>query len=755
MTTSQTRPAHHLHIKPSSYTSNTVVVTPHTPSSASLSTMRVETNDYYGPPTGVSDSFMFSVLCVFDFTSEEAGQLSFNKNEILEIIKCDNTGWWAAMRKEGSVVGWIPQAYVIRLPDDMVERLRNIREEFRVYEYEAEQLYNTAPVSRIAPLFDTDSATSSPLPEYEEYKANTPSTPHHNPREIAQPNARRDHNINPKAKDSPRCRPQPPPSPTSPMPHPPPTSEKRLKHTASSPNVDASRSQGASLSINRSIRRRPVMVEDNSTLTRLSTLIESKNTREIEKLASPDIAGSFEALSKRARENKPPKRKGSADARQIQTIIHIRPSYLQPQLTAQIDEDTKGHIRTATLPALIERLTTDMGPADLTKIAESSAFTNVFLMTFRTFMTADELFEALIKRYNMGPYKKLADNEYKDWKANLRVPTQHRILEIFSIWLEDHRLLEEEPHISQRLTNFLSTIRTPPHNTQADAIIKNIERLTFTVPNKLSTTATPKKPRKSKAHKNDLLKLDPADIAEQLALLEHALYAKVTPQECLAYAKTQTGEAVCKLQEFCSTHDKLGSWVKSSILNNEILGKRAGTVDFWIKVSEKCRLLNNFASMSAIIIALSSTAITGLHLTWAHVSRRSTLDALLRHNEPNGGFAGYRSLLQNVEGPCVPFITMYLTDIIHAQEHFANQDADGRIYFYQRARWYEITTNMLRFQNRTYSIAPGESTMNFIESHLREGVLRDQNWFWSKSQEVQHSELAHADIRKGLEAAGF
>jgi len=28
-------------------------------------------------------------------------------------------------------------------------------------------------------------------------------------------------------------------------------------------------------------------------------------------------------------------------------------------------------------------------------------------------------------------------------------------------------------------------------------------------------------------------------------------------------------------------------------------------------------------------------------------------------------------------------------------------------------------------------------------------------WFWEKSQEVQQSELAHADIRKGLEAAGF
>ena len=159
--------------------------------------------------------------------------------------------------------------------------------------------------------------------------------------------------------------------------------------------------------------------------------------------------------------------------------------------------------------------------------------------------------------------------------------------------------------------------------------------------------------------------------------------------------------------------------------------------------------------MSAIIIALSSTVITRLHLTWAHVSRKSNLDLLLRHNEPAGGFSGYRTLLQQADGPCVPFITMFLTDIIHVQEHFSDQDVDGRICFYQRARWHEIITNMLKFQSRPYGLAVSESTVTFIETHLKEGALRDPNWFWSKSQEIQHSELAHADIRKGLEAAGF
>jgi son of sevenless-like protein len=80
--------------------------------------------------------------------------------------------------------------------------------------------------------------------------------------------------------------------------------------------------------------------------------------------------------------------------------------------------------------------------------------------------------------------------------------------------------------------------------------------------------------------------VDPIDIAEQLCLIEHALYAKVNPQECLRWPKTQTGKTVEALHAFCSTHDKLASWVKMSILESEALGKRSDTVEYWIKVAE-------------------------------------------------------------------------------------------------------------------------------------------------------------------------
>lgn len=157
--------------------------------------------------------------------------------------------------------------------------------------------------------------------------------------------------------------------------------------------------------------------------------------------------------------------------------------------------------------------------------------------------------------------------------------------------------------------------------------------------------------------------------------------------------------------------------------------------------------------MSAILNALSSAVVTRLHLTWAHVGRKSALETLLRFGEPAGGFAAYKKLLSTIEGPCVPFIGMYLTDIAHIHDTY--NDESPRICFVQRKRWHQVVTAIVRYQSRAYDIPGSESTLNFIQRHLQEEPGRDHDWFWSRSQDVQHAELAHADIRKGLEAAGF
>ncbi|KAJ7109784.1 ras guanine nucleotide exchange factor domain-containing protein [Mycena epipterygia] len=721
---SHLRQSLHLNIDASPYSLQSISSASSSPSSSSA---RASIGTWNTSPGTGGMSVICSVLCMYDFQSSDADHLAFQKNEILDVVKQEDTGWWAAMRRGGDFIGWIPQAFVNSLSEEMAEKLWNVREELRVYEYDAEQLYNAAPTVRNNEWYDP---SPDPSPVSSPALANGYSK--------AYPT-------------SPGRRPYPPPSPITPMPQPPSHSSPAYnKPTPPTPDSQDwppnGRERPESVSGVRTGRRQPIHLDDHA-LSRLSTLIESSTLRD--SLASPESAIE-------AKKEKIAKLTGSEEAWwDTNTAKDILPPYLLPSYSHQLKLDADGLVRTGTLLALVEKLSSDPLTRDPIKVNQENTFRNTFLMTFRTFTTANQLFDVLVARYHMERPEHLTDAQAEEWREKMQLPTQRRTLTLFTMWLQDHRLLEEEPHIAQRLTDFLTQIVQPqPLALTAKLIIRSIEDLTFANPTAgASPTVPPRKRRKSKNHKNDLLRLDPADIAEQLALLEFKLYAKLTPQECISYAKTQTGKTVENLCTFCSTHDKLAAWVKTSILTNEALGKRADTVDFWIKVAEKCRNLNNFASMSAVINALSSTVISRLHLTWAHVGRKSILDMLIKFNDPTGGFSGYRALLNTAEGPCVPFIGMYLTDIVHISDQFS--DHDGQISFLKRQRWYEVVQIMLRCQARPYNIAESDSTLNFIRGHLRTDSLKDQTWFWEKSQEVQQSELAHADIRKGLEAAGF
>ncbi|KAG7099854.1 hypothetical protein E1B28_001661 [Marasmius oreades] len=722
----------HLSIDPSPFLS---VFNPSPDSGSPSSSSRLSTDT---SPTSSYSDIICSVLCMYDFQTDDPIHLSFRKNEILDIVRTEPTGWWAAMKKGGDsdTVGWIPEAFVEPLSEEMADRLMSVRPELRIYEYEAEQLYNTAPTSRI-PLYedhvprknrnqggyetDPQSQTSAWGPRRHSTVTPSPATP--------QPTPPRQHLPVGLPKRSPSlCR--------NKLTPPTPRDSEIFITPASTTPVDPESS-----------RRKP---------PRLLPLQETQYCSDTSK--SPDSA------SKRSDE-KIKKLTGSDAALVHYNTVLMQanmPWYLKPRYGNELDTDNDGKVLRGSKRALVEKLVWEFPVKDPKRAAEDTAYRRVFLTTFRTFMTANDLFEMLVDHFCTDPPSELTEAEFEDWKEKNLHSRQSMVLTIFSMWLEESRMLEEEPQIATPLTAFLNHIKSPnPLASQGQRIVESIKRLTFTTPSNNLPPLSSKGNKRRKDPKNDLLRLEYADVAEQLCLLEFNHYSKITPQECIRYAKTQTGKPVEHLGTFCSTHNKIAAWVTTSVLDSTVLARRADTVDFWIKVAEKCRSLNNFASMSAIINALSSTVIARLHLTWAHVNKKHTLDSLTKQNEPTGHFAVYRNLQLNADGPCVPFVGMYLNDIVHIKDQYSDEkdpDVDPRqwkISYTQRQRWYEVAKIMLRSQSKPYKFAENKATMEFIN---RATATFPKDWqakFWAKSQVVQHSEIANADIRRGLEAAGF
>jgi son of sevenless len=148
--------------------------------------------------------------------------------------------------------------------------------------------------------------------------------------------------------------------------------------------------------------------------------------------------------------------------------------------------------------------------------------------------------------------------------------------------------------------------------------------------------------------------------------------------------------------------------------------------------------MNNISSMNAIITALTSDSISPFDPTWDHISRRATLDALSKLSDPANDFAAYKAILKSVDGPCVPYIGMYLAEINHVRDRYPDTvrpNTKGTttgplINFTKRQRWSDIVEAMLRFQSKSYSYVEAPHTMGFIEGHF---VIHDPNALWNKT----------------------
>ena len=222
--------------------------------------------------------------------------------------------------------------------------------------------------------------------------------------------------------------------------------------------------------------------------------------------------------------------------------------------------------------------------------------------------TSSELFRLLLSQYNREQPEGLTGVEADDWRIKRLFPTQRRVLSILETWLVYHRMIEDDPPVAQCLQTWLnSLIQAGESVALTTELSKTLERLvssaayyeawlfahiarqTFAVPSNPSPTNKHLKRRKTRDSKHELLRVDASQLAENLCLYESRLYAKIAPRECLEWVNTRTGEPVANLLAFCGIHDKLGAWVKNSILWTDNLARRADVVDLWVKVAEAGR----------------------------------------------------------------------------------------------------------------------------------------------------------------------
>jgi len=110
------------------------------------------------------------------------------------------------------------------------------------------------------------------------------------------------------------------------------------------------------------------------------------------------------------------------------------PEFLKPDYEpSDVIVNPDGTVRGGTLPALVERLTMH----DF----RDAIYFDTFLATFKTFTTAEELIELLIRRFYLQPRDGLTPDQLREWKDKKLTVVRARVLNTLKQMLQDGDIL--------------------------------------------------------------------------------------------------------------------------------------------------------------------------------------------------------------------------------------------------------------------------------------------------------------------------
>ncbi|TFK48671.1 ras GEF [Heliocybe sulcata] len=430
-----------------------------------------------------------------------------------------------------------------------------------------------------------------------------------------------------------------------------------------------------------------------------------------------------------------------------------KPWYLRPTYDAnEILIEPDGTVRAGTVQQLVQRLTAhEHGDPNFNKI---------FLLTYKSFTTLDELFELLVQRFWIQPPEELNAREREDWVKHKQNIIRARVLNTFKSMITEEGFLEKEDlYILERIKAFVSDPRVVQYS-GAKQLLINIERIQRGgEPVKMMSgfSQSPPQPIVPKSNKKlKFLDIDALELARQLTILESKMFMKIKATECLQRSK-MSGQHNDSISEFIQTFNRIANWVKDAVLAKEDSRKRANTVKHFINTADRCRTLHNFSSMAAIISGLNASPIIRLKRTWEQVGQRFMNQLQSCHINTDKNYAAYRATLAKVTPPCVPFFGIYLTDLTFIGDGNADILNGNLVNFRKRQRVAEVIQEIKRWQSFPYNFQPVPVILAFVEENLNvfNTPLDYDEQFWQLSLEREPREREDEKMARLLQESGF
>jgi len=229
--------------------------------------------------------------------------------------------------------------------------------------------------------------------------------------------------------------------------------------------------------------------------------------------------------------------------------------------------------------------------------------------------------------------------------------------------------------------------------------------------------------------KMDFLDLDVRDLAEQLTLIEWTMFSKIGDAELHHLNWKKQNSLAPNVTAMTERFNKVSYWVSTEIVMQTDLRKRAVLLKKFIDIAEHMRDISNYNGLMEIIGGLNSLPISRLKATWEQLPRGvpETFNQLNTLMEQLNNFINYRNSLKVCRLPALPFLGVYLRDIVFLDEGNPNfWDEESTIVNFDKLQLLGTTfCDLKKFQTQAYPFEPNYLLQQYllVVNNLTEEML--------------------------------
>ncbi|EGC31826.1 hypothetical protein DICPUDRAFT_156274 [Dictyostelium purpureum] len=381
-------------------------------------------------------------------------------------------------------------------------------------------------------------------------------------------------------------------------------------------------------------------------------------------------------------------------------------------------------IQYASIDKLIEKLTTPE--------THDLKFANVFLLTYRKYLSPLELLERLIIRFCSTPTMELPEKllgskeQVEKWRKNKQEQIRNSVFNTLKLWVGVYNWdFYDNPELSQLLNSLVNEImpfcKMDKHAAYIDSIYKRkMNTFAQDPPFIPPPPLTPEEIAELMVIEDKILfTFDTSDLAIQITLIEFDLFKNIKSKEFLNLCWTNKQEKT-KLApnviRFIEHFNSVSFWLQTQIVKSGKVKERVQVVKKIIALGDSFIQLNNFYGAMEVLSSLESSAVSRLHKTWEQIPQSTvqSLHSLQKLLSPTDNFKNYREKISKTTSSCIPYIGLYLSDLTFIHE--GNPDYKDDLINFSKQREVAATINSIKqFQNIFYYYEPNQAIRKQLE----------------------------------------